>query len=180
MTSLTTNTDVAEDLAPSVEATGPAARGRLPRKNHGSKWTAEFLVAAELSRRGYTVAFTQGSHTPDYDLLAGTPGGEAFKIDVKGMAAPGVWLVKDKAPQKDLFYVLALVPPGGNGRKPDQFFVLSQEEAVALTKAYREARPNQAANWSGFNWSDAMPHKDAWDKLPGGGLCSGAPVVEGE
>ena len=36
----------------------------MARKDHGSKWTAEFLVASELSRRGYTVAFTQGrSHT---------------------------------------------------------------------------------------------------------------------
>lgn len=158
---------------------GPAAAGdpaaaseretRKPRRNHGSKWTAEFLVAAELSRRGYTVAFTQGSHTPDYDLLAGTPGGQSFKIDVKGMAAPGVWLVSDKAPQADLFYILVLAPPGGQPRGADRYFILTQAEARALTAAYRAARPNQQAGWSGFNWADALPYEGAWGKLSGEG-----------
>ncbi len=165
------NTDLAE-TAP-TDTVGPANRPepapRRPRRNHGSKWTAEFLVAAELSRRGYTVAFTQGSHTPDYDLLASVPSGRSFKIDVKGMAAPGVWLVADKAPQADLFYVLVLAPPGVQPRGPDRFFILTQAEALALTAAYRAARPHQQAGWSGFNWSDALPYENAWAKLPGGG-----------
>jgi HJR/Mrr/RecB family endonuclease len=67
----------------------------MPRTDHGTKWTAEFVVAAELSRRGYKVAFTQGSHTPVYDLLAATTKGEAFAVDVKGQASKGAWLVKD-------------------------------------------------------------------------------------
>lgn len=142
----------------------------MARKNHGSKWTAEFLVAAELSRRGYTVAFTQGSYTPGYDLVVVAPTGEAFTIDVKGMAARGAWLLKDKAPRTGLFYVLALVPPGGIGRKPDQFFILTQEEARACNKRYREEHPNQKDHGiSGFNWRDAVPHENAWHKLPGGG-----------
>lgn len=138
------------------------------RRNFGSKWTAEFLVAAELSRRGYTVAFTQGSHTPDYDLLAGAPSGQSFKIDVKGMAAPGAWLISDKKPQADLFYILVLVPPGGRGRGIDRFFILTQADAKLLTSRYRASRRTASSNWSGFNWSDALPYEDGWASLPGG------------
>lgn len=166
------------DLAsPNGTAARPEPPARRPRRNHGSKWTAEFLVAAELSRRGYTVAFTQGSHTPDYDLLAGAPSGKSFKIDVKGMAAPGVWLVTDKAPQADLFYVLVLAPPGGTGRGADRFFIMSQAEALALTSAYRAARPNLQAPWSGFSWSDSLPYEGAWAKLPGAERTPSADVA---
>jgi len=139
----------------------------ITRKDHGSKWTAQFLVASELSRRGYTVAFTQGSHTANYDLLVGTPTGKTFTVDVKGQATPGAWLVKDKVIQPNLFYILALVPPGGTGRKPDQLFILTQEETRGLNQKYRDEHRNQRNHgMSGFNWRDALPHKDAWHKLP--------------
>ena len=139
----------------------------MARRNHGSQWTAQFLVASELCRRGYTVAFTQGNHTPIYDLLVGTRSGTSFAIDVKGMASKGAWLVSDKRPQPNLFYILAMVPPGGAGRPPDQIFIMTQEEVRAANRRYVEEHPNQRDHGiSGFNWRDAVPHKDAWDKLP--------------
>lgn len=147
---------------------GSTAPTPKARQNHNSKWTAEYLVAAELCRRGYTVAFTQGSFTPDYDLLVGTSSGRSFKIDVKGMAAPGVWLVKDKADQPDLHYILVLVPPGPKPRREDQFFILTQAEAKVLTAKYRAAHPLQRGAWSSVSWGDARLHQDRWDKLPGG------------
>lgn len=139
----------------------------MARKDYGSKWTAEFLVASELSRRGYTVAFTQGSHTPNYDLLVGTTEGKTFTVDVKGQATPSDWLIRNKKPQPNLFYILALVPPGGDGRKSDQLFILTQEETRALNQKYREDHPNQREHgMSGFSWRYALPYKDAWYKLP--------------
>lgn len=144
----------------------------MARKNHGSKWTAEFAVAAELSRRGYTVAFTQGSHTPGYDLIAAAPNGEAFAVDVKGMASRGTWLVKNKESQATLFYVLALVPPAKVGGKPDQFFILTQEEVRACIWAYCDRHPHQKDHgMSGFDWIDAVPHENAWGKLPGADIA---------
>ena len=139
------------------------------RSDHGTKWTAEFVVAAELSRRGYTVAFTQGSHVPVYDLLAGTSTGEAFAVDVKGQAFKSAWLVRDKRARTNLFYILAFVPLGGEGREPDQLFILTQDEVRDLNVRYRVNHPNQSATskeMGGFNFSDALPHKDAWHKLP--------------
>jgi hypothetical protein len=139
----------------------------MARRNHGSKWTAEFLVASELSRRGYTVAFTQGSHTPDYDLLVGTTTGVTFAVDVKGMASRGAWLVKNKVPRPGLFYILAMVPPGGAGRRPDEIFILTQEEVRLINKRYRDEHPNQSDHGiEGFNYRDVLPHRDAWSKLP--------------
>jgi len=142
----------------------------MARKNYGSKWTAEFLVASELTRHGYSVAFTQDNYTPDYDQLVGTPSGQAFMIDVKGQATKSAWLVKDKKARTGLFYILAFVPPGGAGREPDRLFILTQEEVRALNLNYRAEHPNQKDHGiSGFNWRDALPHEGKWEKLPAPG-----------
>jgi len=54
-----------------------------PRKRSAT-WAAQFLVAAELERHGYDVAFTMGSSTPVADLMAGHAAtGEQFWVDVK-------------------------------------------------------------------------------------------------
>ena len=62
------------------------AKSSTPRKTSrpSAQWTAQFLVASELSRRGYTVSFTMGSNTPLADLMVASPQGEHFWIDVKG------------------------------------------------------------------------------------------------
>lgn len=56
----------------------------MSRKNTQSQWTAQFAVASELCRRGYTVSFTMGHNTPVADLLCATAVGEQFMVDVKG------------------------------------------------------------------------------------------------
>ena len=143
----------------------------MSRKDHGTKWTAEFLVASELSRRGYTVAFTQGSHTANYDLMVGTRKGETFTVDVKGQATQGQWLVKNKTTQPNLFYILCLVPPGGEGRNPDKIFILTQDEVRILNQKYRDEHPNQKDHGiSGFSWRDGLKHENMWKKLPESGI----------
>jgi hypothetical protein len=44
----------------------PELRGAV--KGRQTQWATQFLVAAELIRRGYTVSFTQGNNTPVADL----------------------------------------------------------------------------------------------------------------
>jgi hypothetical protein len=71
-------------------------------KRMRTQWAAQFLVASELVRRGYTVSFTMGNHTPDADLMVGVPRGEQFWIDVKGLAAKNSWAVRPKPKHKNL------------------------------------------------------------------------------
>ena len=44
-------------------------------KRMRTQWATQFLVASELVRRDYTVSFTMGNHTPNADLMVGTPSG---------------------------------------------------------------------------------------------------------
>lgn len=140
-----------------------AAKGRR------TQWATQFLAAAELVRRGYTVSFTMGNSTPIADLMVGTPSGAQFWVDVKGLSVKSDWLVKPKAPHKNLFYVLVYLSQlaeAGSERRPDQFYVLTQDEANELERAYREARPNNKTTMAGFRFGSAEPHRDRWDKLP--------------
>jgi hypothetical protein len=59
-------------------------------------WAAQFLVAAELERRGYFVSFTH-ENTPDFDLSVTSPTGEHFVVDVEGLDSSTSWLGKGKA-----------------------------------------------------------------------------------
>lgn len=138
-------------------------------KGHRTQWATQFLAAAELVRRGYTVSFTMGNSTPIADLMVGTPDGEQFWIDVKGLSVKSDWLVNPKASHKNLFYILVYLSPlaePGTERLPDQFYILSQQEANDLEQAYRDARPGNKTTMKGFRFASAEPHRDRWDKLP--------------
>jgi hypothetical protein len=138
-------------------------------KNHTS-FAAACATSAELSRRGYDVAFTLGN-TPRVDLICAVPDGEAFKVQVKGIStANGFYCQKeffDAAQQQNLFLIIVLVPPVGDS-SPFRFFVLSHEEAILefsrMPKFKRDGRPYE--NGSGLNWGSVKPYEDSWDKLP--------------
>ena len=77
-----------------------------------NEWSAVFLAAAELSRRGYCVALTLGPNAPLADLVVRSPQGKNFIVDVKGKGRSGRWCVKPKAPTPNLFYILVRLGPG--------------------------------------------------------------------
>jgi hypothetical protein len=56
-----------------------------------TQWSAQFYVAAELTRRGYLVSLTLGS-ARFADLLVVSPGGSRFEIDVKGQSTRNFWV----------------------------------------------------------------------------------------
>ena len=141
-----------------------AAKGRQ------TQWATQFLAAAELIRRGYTVSFTQGNNTPVADLMVGAPSSKLFWVDVKGLSAKSPWLVSPKAARDDLFYVLVLLSPLAASpakRVADRFFILSQAEATECEASYRRAHPGDKGLIPGFAFSDAAPFEDQWEKLPG-------------
>jgi hypothetical protein len=138
-------------------------------KRMRTQWTAQFLVASELARRGYTVSFTMGNHTPDADLMVGIPGGGLFWIDVKGLSAKNSWVVSNKKTNSNLYYVLVYVapePPLEKSRDIDQFFVLTQEGIKNLLDDYLKRHPNDKNKLPGFGWSDPKEFRNAWHKLP--------------
>ncbi len=139
-----------------------------PRKRSAT-WAAQFLVAAELERHGYDVAFTMGSSTPVADLMAGHAAtGEQFWVDVKGLWASNAWWGNAKPVRTNLFYVLVLV---GEDRTKDRFFVLNQTEFNRLVEEYRLAHPS-AKPVGGFNWGDPLKFEGHWEKLPSWGAPS--------
>jgi hypothetical protein len=151
----------------------------LPPKNskerwsvHQTQWAAQFAVASELCKRNYQVALTMGNH-PVVDLMAISPKGKEFLIDVKGLYKPNYWPVKKREKLKDLlFFVFAFVPTNA----PNEFFVLRREEVNDEIDAHQEhIRVVQKAKgkvlddaryFSGIPWSRAQGYKDHWRVLP--------------
>jgi hypothetical protein len=135
-----------------------------------TQWTAQFLVAAELARRDYVVAFTMGNHTPVADLMVGhLPTGAQFLVNVKGLAAPGSWLVEleGKPTVEGLYYILVLV---GAERNKDRFFILSQAEVRYLRDEHKKRRGGKGSlnprGFMGFNFGDPASFEGRWDRLP--------------
>ena len=141
-----------------------AAKGRR------TQWATQFLAAAELVRRGYTVSFTQGNNTPVADLMVGSPdSNKLFWVDVKGLSSKNVWLITPKKTRDDLFYILVLLSPlaeNSNVRLADRFFILTQNEANGLEEAYLADHPKDKGLMRGFNFAASEMHEDLWDKLP--------------
>lgn len=133
------------------------------RSKHTSQWAAQFAVASELCKLGYEVAFTMGNATPLADLMVVSPGKQSFLIDVKGQAAPNVWLLKERSEVRpDLFYVLALVPSG----KPNRYFVLGHAAAHELILQYKTSGVKYDPSFAGFNWTACHAYENRWDLLP--------------
>ena len=128
-----------------------------------AEWTAVFLAAGELMRRGYRVSFTLGPNAPLADLVVRAPSGKAFLVDVKGKCRPGRWVVKPKAETPDLFYILVRLgmSPNGMDRSQDRFYVLDQGVAASLTRLN-----SNNPSLSGFSSSAAAPYQNGWERLP--------------
>jgi hypothetical protein len=141
----------------------------MANKGHHTQWAAQFMVAAELTRRNLTVSFTMGNNTPMADLMVGTSDGDQFWVDVKGLSSKNAWLLRTKQPRRNMFYILVYLAPLANKpdvRKPDRFFVLTDDEARTLVEGYKAKHPNDKGTMPGFGFNDPMDFEDAWDKLP--------------
>jgi hypothetical protein len=130
-----------------------------------SQWAALFAVASELCKRDYEVTLTLGNY-PRFDIMARSPEGASFCVDVKGVRTKNVWVVERNYPalaRDDLFYILAYVPED----QPNEYFILKQAEAFDLItdELKRLGRPLTHVP-TGFLFSRSLPYANAWDKLP--------------
>jgi hypothetical protein len=154
----------------------PPAERRSPDR---TQWAAQFAVASELCKRDCQVAFTLGNN-PTADLMAISPKGVPFTVDVKGLYKKNFWPVRPKKAKPNLFYILALVLDEEQSRVPNQaqnrFFILTQdqaneaieaEEALARTRAVDRGRSvDNIGNFPGITWGQAEASENAWDILP--------------
>lgn len=103
------------------------------RSAHRTQWAAQFAVASELCKQNHQVALTLGNH-PAIDIMAISPGGVPFTINVKGLCKENYWAVSEKSPQLGLFYVFAYARDQGNNR----FFVVSQQTVNQMVRDHLE------------------------------------------
>jgi len=137
-------------------------------RRYQTQWTAQFYAAAELTRRGYLVAFTLGN-APGTDLLVTQPDGKAhFRVDVKGQSTRNFWLVRGKEIEGDLYYILVYMPRKLN--EHPRFFILSSSEMMRKTAEDRKQIESRESKYkddlAGMNWSAAFEYEDRWDVLP--------------
>ncbi len=135
-------------------------------KRYFTQWAAQFYAAAELTRRGYFVSLTLGNAT-ECDLVVRSPSGIHFEIDVKGLSSRNFWLIQERAPRSNLYFVLVYLPPAPAS---PSFFVLSSTEVMdAIADLKRQtiaAGKNWPASGAGINWGTGLTYENRWTILP--------------
>lgn len=122
--------------------------GATGRRNYLTKQTGEYLVAAELSRRGF-IATTFTGNVPHYDIVAVDESGGHALVQVKAIAAESWQFTVDqfapvtmdgqrqvvrkrlRAPYPDLICVMVQLA-SADSRVKDRFFVLPWRELCRI------------------------------------------------
>jgi hypothetical protein len=158
------------------------------RGNYLTKQAGEYIVAAELSRRGF-VATTFTGNVPSYDIVAVDDRGGHALVQVKAIAADSWQFTATQfadvvfegtkqivrgphpAPYPHLICVMVQVAPAGSARR-DRFYVLPwQTLAKIVTDGHREflakhggIRPRQPKSLhTAVKPSALAPWEDRWD-----------------
>ncbi len=130
-----------------------------------TQWAAQFYVAAELTRRGYLVSLTFGN-APAADLLVKSPSGHQFTVDVKGQSTKNFWLIQNRLPDPNHYFVLVYLPKESVS---SQYFVVSSDELMRRREEYRQSvlpRGRYRDDLGGVNWSTVFAYEAKWNNLP--------------
>ena len=132
-----------------------------------SHLAGEFLVAGELSRRGYPVSITMGN-AKSIDIYAETVKGP-IAVDAKAGRAKGNWPITQEKVQagneKNLYYIFVYLQSSKKitaENMPPEYFIVKSSEIVkkGLIKTWGM---RQGITYSDLNNS---LFKERWDKLP--------------
>jgi len=129
-----------------------------------SALAGEYLVAGELSRRGYLVSITMGN-AKAVDIFASTQK-ETIKIDVKASRNKTSWPIA-KA-NEDLYYVFVYLQPKDKLRiesksgisTPPEYYIVPAKDIV---------RKNLIIPWEsipGIKYNSLKEYRERWDLLP--------------
>jgi len=142
-------------------------------KRYQTQWAAQFLAAGELIRRGYLVAIPNGNAN-FADLLAKSPNGHHFSIDVKGMSGKNWWFIKrpeSDNDQNNQYFILVYILPN----LAPQYFIFSLAEMIdEINQAEKESRkreiergkPYAKMGINGIAFEQAFRHSNRWQTLP--------------
>ena len=122
----------------------------------------EFLVAGELSRRGYPVSITMGN-AKSVDIYAEAKQG-VFKIDAKAGRSKSNWPITKSSVKDDTYYIFVYLPT--NATEPPQYFVVAGNE-ITSKRLITTWKTRQGITYSSLN---TPIYREKWDKLP---RCSG-------
>lgn len=123
-----------------------------------SHLAGEFLVAGELSRRGYPVSITMGN-AKSVDIYADTRDG-VIKVDAKGGRGKGNWPIAKSAVNQDVYYIFVYLQ--NTNDKPPEYYITSGAEIISknLIKTWKT---RQGITYSDLNRSG---YREGWSKLP--------------
>ncbi len=128
-----------------------------------SHLAGEFLVAGELSRRGYPVSITMGN-AKAVDIHADAQKGLTFKVDVKASRYNTSWPVKVDEDQLDenLYYIFVYLRSEKeiSDDKPPEYFIISAREIISRKLV------TKWKNMPGIKYNALKDCKERWDKLP--------------
>ena len=130
-----------------------------------TQWTAQFYVAAELTRRGYLVSLTFGN-APVSDLLVRSPSGNQFTVDVKGQSTKSFWLIKDRPQNPNHYFVLVYLP---RDFQTPRYCIVSSNELMKRREEYKQSilpKGRYRDDLGGINWSTAFDYAEKWENLP--------------
>ena len=147
--------------------------------NYQTQWTAQFLIAAELTSRGYLANFSLGN-ARFADIQAETPEGKQFAVDVKGQKTKGYWRIKGRIHTANQYYILVYVPQSKENKdrlliKDARYFILSaqqveEEQALDYEQAnlgrINSGKPTLKPYAAGIHWGPAEKYEDMWQTLP--------------
>lgn len=127
-----------------------------------SHLAGEFLVAGELSRRGYPVSITIGN-TKSVDIYASAKE-RVIKVDAKAGRRKGNWPIAKDSVNEDVYYIFVYLQDKNKIRNniAPEYFVVSGKEAISkdLVKIWKT---RQGIRYSTL---DTNNYKERWDKLP--------------
>jgi hypothetical protein len=143
-----------------------------------SQWAAQFAVAAELVRRGYSATFYLGNE-PLHDMpVRGRTSGNHFVLQIKGTengpprnpqaAGPDILVGNLNAGKLSDIFIIVYAPfvpyaSGGNPSKAFRFFIATRQELQAV-KNPGKPYPKFTSDW--VKYGGIYPFEDSWDKLP--------------
>lgn len=140
------------------------------KKSHSTNLAAEFFVASQLNRYGYTVTLTLGN-TKEIDLIVANPNRKEdfVTVDVKGLKNKTNWPVARKRGRANHFFILVAYV--------DEFNNLARFPEVYVVPSLHMRKP-LLGNWSSkkqhkmkqtcVGYSNIKKHrkyKDAWHLL---------------
>jgi len=122
----------------------------------------EFLVAGELSRRGYPVSITMGN-AKSVDIYAESSKG-MLKIDAKAGRAKGNWPILKNSVKNDLYYIFVYLQTDNRIKKndPPEYFIVKGKEIIGYDLIETWGK-RQGIRYLKLKTKE---YEERWDKLP--------------